>query len=155
MCPNCTFLYLLHIMCHHEMRGPFFLSPCHLKNTYFERHSRIIILWNLPRQQHWCLHNCFDMKIFCKHCWKRKNYVFKLFLKRLTCSFPPWIIVLMIGTAYIEQREKCDLPTCFRAFILIPILTKHLSLSPIQSTILCFSYLRTYGTANQTCSSIL
>lgn len=137
-----AFCYLLQIMFHRDMSCPLYLSPWHLKNTYFERHSRIIILWNLPRQQYCSLHNCFDMKIFCKHCWKRKKCVFKLFLKHLTCSFIPWITVLKTDTAYIERREKCDLPTCLE-HSLIPILIKHSPLSPVQPTILCLSYLRT------------
>lgn len=142
MCLSQSFLYLLQIMFHRDMSCPLYLSPWHLKNTYFERHSRIIILWNLPRQQYCSLHNCFDMKIFCKHCWKRKNCVFKLFLKHITCSFTPWITVLKTDTAYIERREKCDLPTCLE-HSLIPILIKHSPLSPVQPTILCLSYLRT------------
>lgn len=86
----------------------------HSKTTYLERHGGIIILWNLPRQQHWSLHYCFDMKIFCKHCWKRKNSVFKPLLKTMTCPLPPWTTGLTLDVFYLDQREKWWFAYLFR-----------------------------------------
>lgn len=43
------------------------------KATYFERQGWIVVFWNFPRQQNGSLHYCFNMKIFCKHCWKKGN----------------------------------------------------------------------------------
>lgn len=114
------------------------------KTAYLERHGGIVILWNLPRQQHGSLHDCFDMKIFCKHCWKRKNSVFKPLLKTMsftTLDHRAYARCFLLGS---EREAVICLPVLEHSLKYL-ILTKISPFSPFRSTLLCFPYLRTWG----------